>query len=142
MIFFNFKKKKESKDKQVSEKKEKQLTFTKITIAFVLINSEMQIWASYLLAFLGRDAIAEALSQQIVVTIIGTLIGYFVKSLLENLSKYTTLFGQNLEDNYNQFGETLENICDNEDVYQCKDELCDGINVTYSDNNIDYGGVQ
>ena len=41
---------------------EKRLTFTKITIGFVLINSELQIWASYILAFLGREAIAEALS--------------------------------------------------------------------------------
>ena len=41
---------------------EKQLTFTKIAISFVLINSELQIWASYVLAFLGRDSIAEALS--------------------------------------------------------------------------------
>lgn len=82
---------------KTQKKVEKKLTFTKIAIAFVLINSEMQIWASYVLAFLGRDAIAEALSQQIVVTIIGTMTGYFVKSLVENLSKYTTLFGKNLD---------------------------------------------
>lgn len=82
---------------KAQKKTEKQLTFTKIAIGFVLINSELQIWASYVLAFLGRDAIAEALSQQIVITIIGTMVGYFVKSLVENLSKYTTLFGKNLE---------------------------------------------
>ena len=77
---------------KIKKKIENQFTFTKIAICFVLINSELQIWASYVLAFLGREAIAEALSQQIVITIIGTMVGYFVKSLVENLSKYTTLF--------------------------------------------------
>lgn len=56
-------KKKSKKTLKAQKKIEKQLTFTKITIGFVLINSELQIWASYVLAFLGRDAIAEALSQ-------------------------------------------------------------------------------
>lgn len=77
----------------------KPSSFTKKVIGFVLINSELQIWASYVLAFLGKDAIAEALSQQIVSTIVGTIIGYFAKSLIENLSKYTTLFGKNVECN-------------------------------------------
>ena len=60
----NTKKTKRDEKKIKAQKKvEKQLTFTKVAIGFVLINSELQIWASYVLAFLGRDAIAEALSQ-------------------------------------------------------------------------------
>ena len=128
----------------------KEMTFTKIAICFVLINSELQIWASYLLAFLGMDAIAEALSQQIVVTIIGTLIGYFVKSLLENLGKYTTLFekkiGLNEEgledainsglceqvDNYDNY-EDYDNYNGNDEVDETNEDvndvLCDGINI-------------
>lgn len=71
-------------------------TYTKAILTFVLINSELQIWASYLLAYLGKDAIAESLSEQVVIVIIGGLIPYFAKSLIENLSKRTTLFGKNL----------------------------------------------
>ena len=88
----------------------KKWSFTKKAIFFVLLNSELQIWASYLLAFLGKDAIAEALSQQIVITIIGTIIGYFAKSLIENLSKYTSLFGKNLDCEGTGDSEEIKNI--------------------------------
>ena len=141
------KNKKEKISKKAQKKEEKKLTFTKIAIGFVLINSELQIWASYGLAFLGRDAIAEALSQQIVITIIGTLVGYFVKSLVENLSKYTTLFGKNLEfDDIQGFDAMLNpdivetEVCD--DILTTSNEfndfpMCDGITpINTNDNTI------
>lgn len=139
--------KKEKTSIKAQKKAEKQLTFTKIAIGFVLINSELQIWASYVLAFLGRDAIAEALSQQIVITIIGTMVGYFVKSLVENLSKYTALFGKNLEfDDNAQGSDTMLNS----EVMQtenCNDAfvtsvefnnipMCDGITPVNTNDNI------
>ena len=124
-----------------SQKKvEKQLTFTKVSISFVLINSELQIWASYVLAFLGKDAISEALSQQIVITIIGTMMGYFIKSLVENLSKYTTLFGKNLESEdveLNQGDIISEDVCIDENSYECKDTLCDGMTMVCPDEDIE-----
>lgn len=76
--------------------KKKFITYTKGILTFVIINSELQIWASYILAYLGREAIAESLSEQVVIIVIGSLIPYFAKSLIENLSKRTTLFGKNL----------------------------------------------
>lgn len=82
--------------KEAEQKKKKLVTYSKFILLFVIINSELQIWASYVLAFLGKDAIAESLSEQVVIVIIGGLIPYFAKSLIENLSKNTTMFGQNL----------------------------------------------
>ena len=76
--------------------KKKFVTYTKAILTFVIINSELQIWASYILAYLGREAIAESLSEQVVIIVIGSLIPYFAKSLIENLSKRTTLFGKSL----------------------------------------------
>ena len=38
---------------------------------------------SYMLAFLGREQIAETLSQTVVVEIIGVMLGYFGKSYFE-----------------------------------------------------------
>lgn len=76
--------------------KKKFVTYTKAILTFVIINSELQIWASYILAYLGKEAIAESLSEQVVIIVIGSLIPYFAKSLIENLSKRTTLFGKNL----------------------------------------------
>lgn len=106
----------------------KNWTFTKFAIIFILINSELQIWASYGLAYLGKDAIAEALSQQIVITIVGTVIGYFVKSTIENLSKYTTMFGKNLEFMENQ----EKQDCNNNDNNDNND--CDSYNSFGGDN--------
>ena len=95
-------------------------TYTKAILTFVLINSELQIWASYLLAYLGKDAIAESLSEQVVIVIIGGLIPYFAKSLIENLSKRTTLFGKNLPyENASYCDANLNNqdsIKDNDDL--------------------------
>ena len=82
--------------KEAEQKKKKLVTYSKFILLFVIINSELQIWASYVLAFLGKEAIAESLSEQVVIVIIGGLIPYFAKSLIENLSKNTTMFGQNL----------------------------------------------
>lgn len=48
------------------------------------------------------------------------MVGYFVKSLVENLSKYTTLFGQNLEFTNNNTDCVNENSVATED---CNDEF-------------------
>ena len=54
------------------------------------------MWATYGLAYLGREEIAEALSKTIVTSIIAIVVGYLVKSVFENISKYTTAFGENI----------------------------------------------
>lgn len=69
----------------------KDLTFTKKIVSFVLISGVLWVWCSYVLAFLGRVDIAENLSSQVVTIILGTGLGYFLKSLIENLSKYHNL---------------------------------------------------
>lgn len=107
----------------------KNWTFTKFAIIFILINSELQIWASYGLAYLGKDAIAEALSQQIVITIVGTVIGYFVKSTIENLSKYTTMFGKNLE--------FMDGQQEKQEYNNDNDNNCDSYN-SFGENNGDF----
>lgn len=52
-----------------------------------LANGVAWVWCSYILAFLGYDAIAESLSQVALAEIVGVVLVYAVKSLLENLSK-------------------------------------------------------
>lgn len=53
-----------------------------------LINGFAWVWCSYLLAYLGREQIAESLSQVAITEIIGVVVVYCVKSLTENLSKH------------------------------------------------------
>lgn len=48
----------------------------------------MMMWASYLLAYMGRVQIAEGLSKTVCVEIVGVAIGYFTKAGVENLSKH------------------------------------------------------
>lgn len=46
-----------------------------------------RVWCSYILALLGREQIAEALSQVALKEIIGVVLIYGPKALFENLSK-------------------------------------------------------
>ncbi len=58
-------------------------TFTKKSVAAILICTLTDLQLSYILAFLGKEQIAESLSSTIAETIIGVMLGYFGKSLFE-----------------------------------------------------------
>ncbi len=65
----------------------KKTTFTKLIVGFLLANGAVWVYLSYVLAYLGRIEIAEALSQAVVAEILGVVLVYGIKSLTENLSK-------------------------------------------------------
>ena len=81
-----------NKKKNVKQKENKSLSFTKKLVLFLLINAELQIWASYILAFFDKVSIADAISVQTTITVLGAFVTYGVKSLFENLSKYGKAF--------------------------------------------------
>lgn len=58
-------------------------TFTKRAVAAILVISFIDLQLSYVLAFIGKEQIAEDLSSTIASTIIGVMIGYFTKALFE-----------------------------------------------------------
>lgn len=58
-------------------------TFTKKWVSQLMYVAMFDIQLSYLLAFLGKDQIAETLSITVVTEIIGVMAVYFVKSFLE-----------------------------------------------------------
>lgn len=58
-------------------------TFTKKAVAAILVISLIDLQLSYILAFMGKEQIAESLSSTIADTIIGVMIGYFLKALFE-----------------------------------------------------------
>ena len=58
-------------------------TFTKKWVEKLMWIAVIDLQLSYLLAFLGREQIAEELSRTIVVEIIGVMLGYFGKSYFE-----------------------------------------------------------
>ena len=62
-------------------------TTTKHLVWLCLGNGIAWVWCSYLLAWLGREEIAESLSKAAVTEIVGVVLVYAAKSLFENLSK-------------------------------------------------------
>jgi hypothetical protein len=62
-------------------------TFTKIWVNRLLWFGVTWITCSYILAFIGKESIAEALSQTVAEVIIATILGYLCKAFFENFSQ-------------------------------------------------------
>lgn len=58
-------------------------TFTKKAVAAILVTALIDLQLSYVLAFMGKEQIAEELSSRIVEMVIGVMLGYFMKALFE-----------------------------------------------------------
>lgn len=63
-------------------------TTTKRIVWVCLLNGIAWVWCSYLLAYLGRTAIAETLSTKAVAEIIGVVLVYCLKSLFEKRESF------------------------------------------------------
>ncbi len=72
---------------EVPPVKEKKRTTMKLIVWVCLLNGIAWVWCSYILAALGKEQIAESLSQVALTEIIGVVFVYAVKSVFENLSK-------------------------------------------------------
>lgn len=68
-------------------KARKPFTTMKWVVLFSLLNGYAWVWCSYILAFMDKYTIAEQLSQVAIAEIIGVVLVYALKSLVENLSK-------------------------------------------------------
>lgn len=58
-------------------------TTTKRLVWLCVVNGICWVWCSYLLAYLGRTAIAESLSRTAITEIIGVVLVYCLKALFE-----------------------------------------------------------
>lgn len=58
-------------------------TFSKRAVAIILVVALIDLQLSYVLAFLGKEQIAESLSSEIASVIVGVMTGYFMKALFE-----------------------------------------------------------
>lgn len=64
-------------------KKRNKRTYTKTMVRIIMFFAIVDLQLSYLLAFLGREQIAENLSIVVVTEIIGVSLGYFMKAYFE-----------------------------------------------------------
>nr|WP_325217897.1 hypothetical protein [uncultured Oscillibacter sp.] len=71
----------------LSEPSQKKATTMKIIVWVCLLNGIAWVWCSYILAWMGKEQIAESLSQVALTEIIGVVLVYAIKSAVENLSK-------------------------------------------------------
>lgn len=69
------------------QKPEKKWTTMKLIVLLCLFNGFAWVWCSYILAWMGKEQIAESLSQVALTEIIGVVLVYAVKSVFENWSK-------------------------------------------------------
>ncbi len=82
MIYFHNKNKKTAKAPK-SNKPKKYITFTKRKFDIILYHGIFWVDLSYVLAFMDKQQIAEALSVQAIISIIGVFIAYCIKSAYE-----------------------------------------------------------
>ena len=71
----------------LSEPSKKKATTMKIIMWVCLLNGIAWLRCSYILAWMGKEQIAESLSQVALTEIIGVVLVYAIKSAVENLSK-------------------------------------------------------
>ena len=71
------------KGKRESEYRQWLATFTKRAVAIILTVSLIDLQLSYILAFMGKEQIAESLSSTIAEVLVGVMLGYFLKALFE-----------------------------------------------------------
>ncbi len=83
--------------KKLNEKRDTE--YAKRMLSKIVNHSLVMMYMTYLLAWSGRYEIAETLSKTIATSIIAVVVGYLAKSVIENISKYTTAFGTNIVEN-------------------------------------------
>lgn len=59
----------------------------KILALWLILNSTIWVYCSYILAFLGKDEIAESLSEKVVITIIAVFATYATSTVVEHISE-------------------------------------------------------
>lgn len=99
-------------------------SYAKITINFILINSVLMMWCSYILAWFDKVSIAETLSSTVADVIIGTIIAYLCSKTIENVSKY----GSRLNGTAKEDVEEVEAPIEEENIIELKEEKKERVN--------------
>lgn len=86
--------------KSFHNKREKE--YSKRLLNRIVNSSILMLWGTYILAWYDKTEIAETLSKTIATSVIAVAVGYLAKSVIENISKNTTTFGENIYQCNNQ----------------------------------------
>lgn len=69
--------------KRIKEYRNWLTSYTKVAVTAILVVALIDLQLSYVLAFIGKEQIAEQLSITVVSTIVPVMLGYFLKALFE-----------------------------------------------------------
>lgn len=86
--------------KQLWHKREekKAQEYHKKLLNFIVYNSIGMMWCSYVLAWFGKETIAESLSNTVASSIVAVVIPYLITKVIENVSKYGSRLNRTTKD--------------------------------------------
>lgn len=76
--------------KFIQKHKKNDTEYSKRMLTKITNHCLLMMWGTYILAWFDKDDIAESLSKTVASAIIGVVVTYLVKSLVENINKYKT----------------------------------------------------
>lgn len=76
------------KDLWKSYQEKRAIEYHKKLLNFIIFNSIGMMWMSYVLAWYGKETIAESLSNTVASSIVAVVIPYLITKTIENISKY------------------------------------------------------
>lgn len=82
--------------KKRQEKKVQE--YHKKLLNFIIFNSIGMMWCSYVLAWFGKETIAESLSNTVASSIVAVVIPYLITKVIENVSKYGSRLNRTTKD--------------------------------------------
>lgn len=82
--------------KKRQEKKVQE--YHKKLLNFIITNSIGMMWCSYVLAWFGKETIAESLSNTVASSIVAVVIPYLITKVIENVSKYGSRLNRTTKD--------------------------------------------
>ena len=91
-----------------SYQEKRAIEYHKKLLNLIIFNSIGMMWMSYVLAWYGKETIAENLSNTVASSIVAVVIPYLITKTIENISKYGSRINKTTKDFDNI--EDIENI--------------------------------
>lgn len=116
-------------------------TYTKLLVAVIVIVALIDLQLSYVLAFLDKVQIAESLSTQICITILGTALIYMIRAYFDSRAEHNNI--TNIQQQVQQdISDKVREILNNSGIpININEDMVDISNPECQDNtNIDQGG--
>lgn len=114
-------------------------TYTKLLVSIIIIVALIDLQLSYILAFLDKVQIAESLSTQICITILGTAFIYMIRAYFDSRAEHNN--DNTIQKLQQDIGEKVQSVLNNNGIsVNVNDILLDpdakhDIELTFSNDN-------